>query len=160
MRHLNLSVVDDRHFADLLLIARIHLLNAQKKQELRDFYEMMPEKFNNKTNGITQRRFLLHANPLHFDTVVLTDIFCKANLVLIFDVHEFLLSFFIVRINAKLGKCRQICDPLVSDMIRYPVSQQRICMQRLLRNDAGEVQQQDKRYHTEKIFTACKSAAG
>ena len=35
-----------------------------KKQELKDFYEMMPEKFNNKTNGITQRRFLLHANPL------------------------------------------------------------------------------------------------
>ena len=35
-----------------------------KKQELRDFYEMMPQKFNNKTNGITQRRFLLHGNPL------------------------------------------------------------------------------------------------
>ena len=34
-----------------------------KKRELRDFYEMMPEKFNNKTNGITQRRFLLHGNP-------------------------------------------------------------------------------------------------
>ena len=31
---------------------------------LKDFYEMMPEKFNNKTNGITQRRFLLHGNPL------------------------------------------------------------------------------------------------
>lgn len=35
-----------------------------KHQELKDFYEMMPEKFNNKTNGITQRRFLLHGNPL------------------------------------------------------------------------------------------------
>ena len=35
-----------------------------KKRELKDFYEMMPEKFNNKTNGITQRRFLLHGNPL------------------------------------------------------------------------------------------------
>ena len=35
-----------------------------KNQELKDFYEMMPEKFNNKTNGITQRRFLLHGNPL------------------------------------------------------------------------------------------------
>ena len=33
-------------------------------QELRDFYQMMPDKFNNKTNGITQRRFLLHGNPL------------------------------------------------------------------------------------------------
>ena len=40
-----------------------------KKQELKDFYEMMPEKFNNKTNGITQRRFLLHANPLLADWV-------------------------------------------------------------------------------------------
>ena len=40
-----------------------------KNQELKDFYEMMPEKFNNKTNGITQRRFLLHANPLLADWV-------------------------------------------------------------------------------------------
>ena len=40
-----------------------------KHQELRDFYEMMPEKFNNKTNGITQRRFLLHGNPLLADWV-------------------------------------------------------------------------------------------
>ena len=39
------------------------------KQELKDFYEMMPEKFNNKTNGITQRRFLLHGNPLLADWV-------------------------------------------------------------------------------------------
>ena len=39
------------------------------KQELKDFYEMMPEKFNNKTNGITQRRFLLHGNPLLADWI-------------------------------------------------------------------------------------------
>ena len=38
-------------------------------QELKDFYQMMPEKFNNKTNGITQRRFLMHANPLLADWV-------------------------------------------------------------------------------------------
>ena len=44
-------------------VARLHT-DILKKQELRDFYEMMPEKFNNKTNGITQRRFLAHANPL------------------------------------------------------------------------------------------------
>jgi starch phosphorylase len=44
-------------------VARLHT-DILKNQELRDFYEMMPEKFNNKTNGITQRRFLLHANPL------------------------------------------------------------------------------------------------
>ena len=40
-----------------------------KNQELKDFYEMMPEKFNNKTNGITQRRFLAHGNPLLADWV-------------------------------------------------------------------------------------------
>ena len=49
-------------------VARLHT-EILKKQELRDFYEMMPEKFNNKTNGITQRRFLLHANPLLADWI-------------------------------------------------------------------------------------------
>ena len=44
-------------------VARLHT-DILKNQELKDFYEMMPEKFNNKTNGITQRRFLLHGNPL------------------------------------------------------------------------------------------------
>ena len=43
-------------------VASLHT-EILKKRELRDFYEMMPEKFNNKTNGITQRRFLLHGNP-------------------------------------------------------------------------------------------------
>jgi len=42
-------------------VARLHT-EILKNQELKDFYEMMPEKFNNKTNGITQRRFLLHGN--------------------------------------------------------------------------------------------------
>ncbi len=44
-------------------VARLHT-EILEKQELKDFYEMMPQKFNNKTNGITQRRFLLHGNPL------------------------------------------------------------------------------------------------
>ncbi len=44
-------------------VARLHT-EILEKQELKDFYEMYPEKFSNKTNGITQRRFLLHANPL------------------------------------------------------------------------------------------------
>ena len=44
-------------------VARLHT-EILKNQELKDFYKMMPEKFNNKTNGITQRRFLLHGNPL------------------------------------------------------------------------------------------------
>ncbi len=49
-------------------VARLHT-EILKKQELKDFYEMFPEKFNNKTNGITQRRFLLHGNPLLADWV-------------------------------------------------------------------------------------------
>ena len=49
-------------------VAKLHT-EILKKQELRDFYEMMPEKFNNKTNGITQRRFLKHANPLLSDWI-------------------------------------------------------------------------------------------
>ncbi len=49
-------------------VARLHT-EILKNQELNDFYLMMPEKFNNKTNGITQRRFLLHGNPLLADWV-------------------------------------------------------------------------------------------
>ncbi len=49
-------------------VARLHT-EILKNQELKDFYEMMPEKFNNKTNGITQRRFLAHGNPLLADWV-------------------------------------------------------------------------------------------
>ena len=49
-------------------VAKLHT-EILEKQELRDFYEMMPEKFNNKTNGITQRRFLFHGNPLLADWV-------------------------------------------------------------------------------------------
>lgn len=49
-------------------VARLHT-EILKKRELRDFYEMNPEKFNNKTNGITQRRFLLHGDPLLADWI-------------------------------------------------------------------------------------------
>ena len=49
-------------------VARLHT-EILKNQELKDFYELYPEKFNNKTNGITQRRFLLHGNPLLADWV-------------------------------------------------------------------------------------------
>ena len=49
-------------------VAKLHTV-ILKNQELKDFYQMMPEKFNNKTNGITQRRFLMHANPLLADWV-------------------------------------------------------------------------------------------
>lgn len=49
-------------------VARLHT-EILKKQQLKDFYQLWPEKFNNKTNGITQRRFLLHGNPLLADWV-------------------------------------------------------------------------------------------
>ena len=49
-------------------VAKLHT-EILKNQELKDFYQMMPEKFNNKTNGITQRRFLMHATPLLADWV-------------------------------------------------------------------------------------------
>ena len=49
-------------------VARLHT-EILEKQELRDFYEMFPKKFNNKTNGITQRRFLLHGDPLLADWI-------------------------------------------------------------------------------------------
>ncbi|MBP5153352.1 MAG: glycogen/starch/alpha-glucan family phosphorylase, partial [Lachnospiraceae bacterium] len=49
-------------------VARLHT-EILKNQELKDFYELFPDKFNNKTNGITQRRFLLHANPLLADWI-------------------------------------------------------------------------------------------
>ena len=53
-------------------VARLHT-EILEKRELKDFYEMMPQKFNNKTNGITQRRFLLHGNPLLADWVTRQD---------------------------------------------------------------------------------------
>ena len=49
-------------------VAKLHT-EILKNQELKDFYQMMPEKCNNKTNGITQRRFLMHGNPLLSDWV-------------------------------------------------------------------------------------------
>ena len=81
-------------------VAQLHT-EILKKQELKDFYEMMPEKFNNKTNGITQRRFLLHGNPLlakwvteHIGDEWITDLPRMAELKLYVDdekaQHEFM----------------------------------------------------------------------
>ena len=81
-------------------VAKLHT-EILKKQELKDFYEMMPQKFNNKTNGITQRRFLLHGNPLLADWVTskigdewITDLSAISKLKLYVDdekcQHEFM----------------------------------------------------------------------
>ena len=58
---------------------------------------------------------------IYLYSVVLQDIFCQTNFVLVFDVHEFLLCFFIININFQFADLRQICDPFRSDMICYPV---------------------------------------
>ena len=60
VRMANLAIVGGRSVNG---VARLHT-EILKNQELKDFYEMFPDKFNNKTNGITQRRFLAHGNPL------------------------------------------------------------------------------------------------
>ena len=65
VRMANLAIVASHHVNG---VARLHT-EILKKRELKDFYELMPEKFLNKTNGITQRRFLLHANPLLADWI-------------------------------------------------------------------------------------------
>ncbi|MGN0169892.1 MAG: glycogen/starch/alpha-glucan phosphorylase [Lachnospiraceae bacterium] len=65
VRMANLAIVASHHVNG---VAKLHT-EILKKRELKDFYELMPEKFLNKTNGITQRRFLLHANPLLADWI-------------------------------------------------------------------------------------------
>ena len=49
-------------------VAKLHT-EILKNQQLKDFYQLYPQKFNNKTNGITQRRFLLHGNPLQAEWI-------------------------------------------------------------------------------------------
>lgn len=66
-------------------VAKLHT-EILMKQELKDFYEMMPEKFNNKTNGITQRRFLLHGNYQLADWV--TDHIGKEWIVNLPQIHK------------------------------------------------------------------------
>ena len=49
-------------------VAALHT-EILKETELHNFYQLYPEKFNNKTNGITFRRWLLHCNPLLADQI-------------------------------------------------------------------------------------------
>ena len=57
---------------------------------------------------------------IHVDAVVLLDVFCQADLVLILDVHELSLALLIVCVNGQLFNMGQVCDPLVSDLIGHP----------------------------------------
>ncbi len=89
-------------------VAKLHT-EILKNQELKDFYQMMPEKFNNKTNGITQRRFLMHANPLLADWVTeklgtkewITDLSKMSGLKKWLDDEEALKEFMTIKFKNK-----------------------------------------------------------
>ena len=66
---------------------------------------------------------------VHIDPVMLLNILCQAQLVMILDVHKLLLAFLIVHIHRQLLDLGQIRDPLVADLIRDPVRQHRIAVE-------------------------------
>ena len=95
-------------------VAKLHT-EILKNQELKDFYEMMPQKFNNKTNGITQRRFLLHANPLLADWITeqigdewITDLPHLAKLKVYVDDPKFQQEFMNIKYQNKLRLAKYI----------------------------------------------------
>ena len=95
-------------------VAKLHT-EILKNQELKDFYEMMPEKFNNKTNGITQRRFLLHGNPLLADWITeqigdewITDLPYLAKLKVYVDDPKFQQEFMNIKYQNKLRLAKYI----------------------------------------------------
>ena len=97
-------------------VAALHT-EILKNQELKDFYEMMPEKFNNKTNGITQRRFLLHANPLLADWVTehigdewITDLAQISKLKVYVDDEKAQQEFMNIKYQNKLRLAKYISD--------------------------------------------------
>ena len=97
-------------------VAALHT-EILKNQELKDFYEMMPEKFNNNTNGITQRRFLLHANPLLADWVTdhigdewITDLAQISKLKVYVDDEKAQQEFMNIKYQNKLRLAKYISD--------------------------------------------------
>lgn len=95
-------------------VAKLHT-EILKNQELKDFYEMMPDKFNNKTNGITQRRFLLHGNPLLADWITeqigdewITDLPHLAKLKVYVDDPKFQQEFMNIKYQNKLRLAKYI----------------------------------------------------
>ena len=97
-------------------VARLHT-EILKNQELKDFYEMMPEKFNNKTNGITQRRFLAHGNPLLSDWVTdkigpdwITDLSQLSKLKVYADDEKALQEFMTIKFKNKERLAKYILE--------------------------------------------------
>ena len=97
-------------------VARLHT-EILKNQELKDFYEMMPEKFNNNTNGITQRRFLAHGNPLLADWVTdkigpdwITDLSQLSKLKVYADDEKALQEFMTIKFKNKERLAKYILE--------------------------------------------------
>ena len=97
-------------------VARLHT-EILKNQELKDFYEMMPEKFNNKTNGITQRRFLAHGNTLLADWVTdkigpdwITDLSQLSKLKVYADDEKALQEFMTIKFKNKERLAKYILE--------------------------------------------------
>ena len=97
-------------------VARLHT-EILKNQELKDFYEMRPEKFNNKTNGITQRRFLAHGNPLLADWVTdkigpdwITDLSQLSKLKVYADDEKALQEFMTIKFKNKERLAKYILE--------------------------------------------------
>ena len=95
-------------------VAALHT-EILKHQELKDFYEMMPEKFNNKTNGITQRRFLKHGNPLlanwvtdHIGKEWITDLSQMKRLAIYADDEKAQAEFMNIKYQNKLRLAKYI----------------------------------------------------
>ena len=97
-------------------VARLHT-EILKNQELHDFYQMMPGKFNNKTNGITQRRFLLHGNPLlagwvsdHIGPDWITDLSAIKKLAVYADDEKAQMEFMNIKFRNKQRLAKYILD--------------------------------------------------
>ena len=99
-------------------VAALHT-EILKKQELKDFYEMFPQKFNNKTNGITQRRFMVHANPLLTDWLTnkvglgddwITDLSQLKELKSFVDDNKYQKEFMNIKYKNKVRLAKYIAD--------------------------------------------------
>ena len=158
-------------------VARLHT-EILKNQELKDFYEMMPEKFNNKTNGITQRRFLLHGNPLLADWVSnhvgndwITDLPKISKLKIYADdekaQQEFMnikyqnkvrLAEYILEHNGEKVNPRSIFDVQVKRLHEYKRQLMNILHVMYLYNDLKE--HPDKDFYPRTFIFGAKAAAG
>ena len=90
---------------------------------------------------------------IHVDSIVLLDILCQAQLIMILDVHKLLLAFLIVRVDFQFSNLRQVCDPLASNLICHPGGQLRISVKQetSLGNAVGLVVEL-LRHHLVEIF--------